>query len=1652
MCDGSMNVDGNPGDPPARSVRAGADASCAIKAEYWSPMGMNLKYNASGKSMEVKQDNGSKLCFQAKAGSATAERAGVTRKNGALAQMLNADFTPCTSGNPAYVQVVNADGSAQTLNVASGEMMLMRTKTGAVLTKSAYGAKVQVEKDSLGQVKSVWSEKDGLLQLSRTATKLTIQRYAPAKVTRNARGAAAATGLPDKTYSYEWNAATRTMTIINQEAGKAARTRTRQVEGNRVIITEGTDNERIATIYERNELPGGKWEEIKTVCDTNGSGNTLCERTVKKYTDGGWLVLSRTTGYGTALAETTNYAYNDQYRVSVMSRTDGYFTRYEYDQQGRVTLEASPWKDGHYEKVVSTEYADLRFNDNRPAIIREFLLDMNGARTDTKTIRCTYEDSALVNRTTVSTEIMGVPAIVTIEELYGEAEGNEYARGRLRMSQAADGVQKWAFYENTSQYGAARKVTVETRVAGQVVPGRSERTVQYLSAEQTLLRNEKYVHTGAGWSLVSALAYEYDSEKRLIKTTRGNGRSSTREWGCCGPLREADEDGVTLSYGYNSARQLTEVIRSATGTTPEMITSYRRDSSGRVIRTREDIGAMSRTWSRAYDVLGRKTARTDIKGRTTAYAYQNHGLKKVTTLPTGAQEVLEWNRDSSLHYDAPAGKYACTLSYNPGLTDYSIRRHYTDNRIPGYEGNDWCDKPLYAYVAAVNPSLRDQLAAEQQYNEKNQLISLRERGVLTQYEYDALGTLSRVVLPLNSTPTPQNSRITSYAYAYEQRTDGVYHVTTCTTYDAEGRTLTSSRAELVSELSATLESKVISTDIYGKVTTEWTEYDGPTRRKHFITLPTSDITAEVRVTDGFTLYKKDAAGVETTHARTYAAHGCTVSTTDGRGITTSVQYDTADRAALVTDGEGNRTTTVYDPASGQPAVITDALGKTTCYRYDDCGRVAAVYGTAAQPACCQYDEGGNLSRLTTFRVPGGSITTDPTGRTDGDVTQWEYAWQEPLLLRKTYPDSHSTVLAYGTMNRLGTVTNARGVRSTRSYDAATGELLTLAYNDGLTPDVDYRYNHLGWPVNVTDGSGSRDMEYTHQGTLDKEVAMVGGFLRRLQNQYDAYGRLSRYEMIFNSSSLLAATQAYRTDGRLDRAALALGGTEYAYSRQYREGTHLLSGMTLPGGLSQTYAYEEHRDLMTEMKMNRGTTGLLAYTYGYDALARLDARTRAHGSAAQADTFSYNERSELKGATLNGTAYGYAYDNTGNRNTATEAAVAAAYQVNALDQYTQIQRGGGTFLPEYDADGNQTKVQTATGLWTVAYDAENRAVSFTSADGKTLVECGYDSDCRRYSKRVTRNGTVTKNECYLYRGYLQTAALDALHGYAPVHALLWDPAQPQATRPLALVKGGQVYTCAHDQNKNVTALYDSIGASAARYEYTPFGAVTASGTVSCPVQWGSEVYDEELGLVYYNYRYYNPQDGRWLSRDPLGAQSGLNLYAYAGNRMIPDYLGLNTPGATPTPAAPGAPGAPSGDDCPATQPAPAEPSTDTEEDEEEEDEDKEGEDKEKKEKEDKEKKDKEAKEKEKEKQRRAEEKRKAEEVKKRMEEEREEREKNERDWSLWSEASDDGKVRKVMIGGGGKVTDDLELYMQRTEIRSGGKEMQESRFGFKWNFW
>ncbi len=65
----------------------------------------------------------------------------------------------------------------------------------------------------------------------------------------------------------------------------------------------------------------------------------------------------------------------------------------------------------------------------------------------------------------------------------------------------------------------------------------------------------------------------------------------------------------------------------------------------------------------------------------------------------------------------------------------------------------------------------------------------------------------------------------------------------------------------------------------------------------------------------------------------------------------------------------------------------------------------------------------------------------------------------------------------------------------------------------------------------------------------------------------------------------------------------------------------------------------------------------------------------------------------------------------------------------------------------------------------------------------------------------------------------------------------------------------------------------------------------------PFMFSTKFYDWETGFYYYGHRYYNPSTGRWLSRDPIGENGGINLYAFVRNSTVNliDVLGLQLAG-------------------------------------------------------------------------------------------------------------------------------------------------------------
>ena len=1463
--------------------------------------------NVQGNLVTVIPSNGAPIYFNVQEDGTVARPAGISRKRDFRMQVESETDELTRAKSIKALTLVDASGQKVRFNVSNGlgSVNSITSAKGRTTTAALRSTNVKTLTNESGKLAGCYSSTGGLMKMTAGSDgSQQLAWYSPKKVTTNADGSYTTNGTAYKTASYKITrkGGVKTTTFTRQQEGLPAQTITHVVNGNITTVTKGEGDETIIHTYETNSLYGNMQEEIATVRGINDATPSSCTRTVRQYTDGGWLLISQTEAYNTPIARTTTYEYNAQYRVSRINYHNGNYVEYEYDSEGRVTKETRPWGDGGM-KMTRNVYAanSSRFYDTRPIKVYTDYEMANGTFLNLAVTDYSYEDSAEVERITATTYAAGVNhQQVTIDETYGEAAAYSYAIGKPKFSQAVNGVQTWHDYEATSEHDAIHKHTVTTKANGELVAAQSRKTESFIAENDTTTFEQELIWDGENWLLLNTTAYEYDDEQRVTKTTRGNGRFTTTEWMCCGVLRETDEDGITTSYGYNSTHQLVETIRAEVKDgdvviTPETITSYTYDAAGRTLSVRRDIGAMTSTEFMEYDTLGRVTKQIDVLGRETATDYNADGLTSTVTTPAGATFVTTSNPDGSTQFISGTGQRAQQYSYDINGKNIATTIRLMNDAILSQNIVNGFSQTIVQTAPATNNRF---IYTRSEYNVKGQLVKQyqdtgwnTEETAATLYEYDSFGNQVKQTLAISNIPTKDNSPVEEMTYSIELTEDGVFSVSMQTRYNAVGEPLTTTQKQLVSQLSAILASKSINIDVRGNSSVRWAEYTAPSKMTSFSTIPASEITAEVIVVDGLTISQKDHVGITTVTSRSYTATGMTLIQVDGRGNNTTTASDLAGRVISEMDATGATTTTAYDAYHDQPTVITDAMGNTSCYKYDLRGRKIAEWGTAIQPACYEYDDANKLLTLRTFRAGLESISIDPSAREDYDLTAWAYDATTGLEICKTYADNTSAVKTYDAYNRLATETDARGNVKAHSYEHARGLLLGTTYTivDGTaeTDDRSFTYNHLGQLTKMTDDAGVRSFGYNAYGELETDSLLADGVTHLISEARDAMGRSIGFTYAKNGTVQHNVTTGYGSDGRIATAGFMHGGTEKQFGYGYLPGSNLLQTLAMPCNMTLTQTYETQRDLLIGMAFHRSSTLVAQRTYSYDTLGRPLTRNTARNGQTVNDSFVHNSRSELNNATVNGATYGYDYDNIGNRTVAVEGISGDAsrieYETNGLNQYTAV----GDFSPTFDDAGNQIIVKTATGIWSVAYNAENRPIRFSSVDGTTVIECTYDSNGRRVTKKVTTDGSVTLHQRYIYRGYLQITACDLTRTDHPCLWLLtWDPTQLKATRPLAIRKDGTWFAYGLDITKNICEIFGPAGYIRTSYTYTPYGVGLANGDVSQPIQWSSEIVDEELGLVYYNWRYYNPIDGRWISRDlKIEESTSHNVYNYIYNKTL-----------------------------------------------------------------------------------------------------------------------------------------------------------------------
>ena len=109
----------------------------------------------------------------------------------------------------------------------------------------------------------------------------------------------------------------------------------------------------------------------------------------------------------------------------------------------------------------------------------------------------------------------------------------------------------------------------------------------------------------------------------------------------------------------------------------------------------------------------------------------------------------------------------------------------------------------------------------------------------------------------------------------------------------------------------------------------------------------------------------------------------------------------------------------------------------------------------------------------------------------------------------------------------------------------------------------------------------------------------------------------------------------------------------------------------------------------------------------------------------------------------------------------------------------------------------------------------------------------------------------------------------------------------------MISGGELYFYQLDQLGTPLSLTDSENNIVWQAHYTVFGKATVTvNDIDNPIRFQGQYYDNESGLHYNHFRYYDPQTGRFISQDPIGLLGGINHYQYAPNHINwIDPLGL-----------------------------------------------------------------------------------------------------------------------------------------------------------------
>jgi len=601
------------------------------------------------------------------------------------------------------------------------------------------------------------------------------------------------------------------------------------------------------------------------------------------------------------------------------------------------------------------------------------------------------------------------------------------------------------------------------------------------------------------------------------------------------------------------------------------------------------------------------------------------------------------------------------------------------------------------------------------------------------------------------------------------------------------------------------------------------------------------------------------AGTNDSVAITYDAFGRTRTLTDASGYRLSLEYDLMDRLTSITHPDSTFSEFTYDRLD--LVTFRDRAGRQTLLEYDEAGQMRKQTDPLGRMTLFDWCRCGDLKSLS-----------DPMGRT----TSWLTDVQGRPIGKQYADGSQVTYLYENASSRLHQVIDEKQQVTQFTWNR-DDTIKSIAYANTAvpTPGVSFTYDpNYERVISMTDGAGSTFYSYhpvTGTPTLGAgALASVDGPLPNDTTTY-AYDELGR--SFHRAIHGVGATMTFDAAGRLVGLTNALGAFAYAY-----DGSSLrLVSKSLPNGQTEERSYGNNLQDRTLQRITHqiGATPLSEFLYGHDVPANRIATWSQQASAQSPalHTFGYDLVNQLLSASVTNAGnlvntFAYTYDPIGNRVNEQVGASNYTATYNALNQVSTTTAPGTTRSNEWDALDRL-----------VAVNAGNQRTEFT-----------YDGLSRMVGIRQLLNGSEVSHRRFVWCRFNLCEERDAA---GVVTKRFFPQGMKVESGPLA---GTYFYT--RDHLGSVRELIDSSGTVRARYAYDPYGRRSKlTGDVEADFGFAGMFWSAEANLSLTHFRAYDPELGRWLSRDPLkGAEvsQGPNLYAYVHNNPINriDPLGLS----------------------------------------------------------------------------------------------------------------------------------------------------------------